>query len=1313
MPFAFSPHLRWSYDAYGRMTGYIDPSGLRVDFSHDSQDRLTEEVFHLEGGRTARRSYRHSVSGDVKTIIDELGNKTIEEYDMSGRLLIRSHYSSEGRTLFRESFSYDALGNRISVTDAAGSSTLTEYSERSRPVKVTGPEAEYFDGNQSCRTAARTRNEYSPAGHLIAEHSSSRRGGDTISMETDALGRVITETVHVRGEEGLTRKYTAKHFYDENGSRVRTVDPLGGETRTEYTPRGQKKSITDPDGHKTGFTYDALDRQTSVTGPRGSSGRYGENYTADLYYDDLDRLTRAVLPAIEPGGERGEVLFSYDARGNLLSRIEPDGSRTEYTYTARHWKSSETQIGRTLDGAVRSYTVRYTYNDIGQMTVRQEPGGERTRFEYDALGRKLKEILPDQSKRQYYWDMRGLLEAQVDGIGAVTRHSYDELGREVSMTDPEGHTSGYRYDQRGNIAQITDPSGESFTAWFDERGLVTRERDSRGREKRFGYDEAGRPVFLEDPRGTEITYTHTPAGLVESISYQNGGETHIQSFRYDEAGALMEANDNGVLTRYNEKDGEYVPNPYDLQTSVSETLGGKTLTSRYTYDIMKRRTSTGYSSGGKTEYLYNTLGRLERIPGIIDESINFDADGLAAGYELANGVRAEFEYDSRRRAVSVIHRDSSGSTGQSYRLTCDMEDNIIQRNGDHFSYDRSSQMTSTVLSGDASIEEYPLEDREFALGSIRSDVRADRPAEIPGGELTLDWGAGSLVIDLGYAYKTKTVIVRPRSINSRLRKPQLSLSTALYNMEGQYTEQPFGMETDEQTGEITFTLEYGVFTRFIKLHSHINALDAEGEPLMDPGSFDLDPESVRVYALSGGVNKFYSYKPDGGRAVHSALTDTMRSDRYSYYPDSDLVQIAGDYACRYDENGNMTEKGDRYTESGGEITIHKEGRYALYKYDLLNRLVSVSRLNGEGEVEVAASYRYSHRNLRIERTDKAGTVRYVFDLDGNIIEEHRGDELIRYVFRRGKHLAKITPDGTYYYGTDRLGSTTVMFDGEGSVVWRGDVSPFGELVSSEGSIEERVKFTGKDYDEAAGLYYFNARWYDAELGRFTTEDPARDGLNWYVYVRNNPLRFVDPTGLDAVADPEYLKNLEAQEYYANLEQNYLPTDADGNDITDISPYIQRDEEGKPYTDDKGAALFNEDGQKILGDEGWNVDAKDVFHEDLGGDPVVKLTNESGAEQIYNMNTGKLVTDPQNRGTWNKGAGPYGLKTSGGTGLGAGLKHLGDISKWKEFGIGPDDHSTPYGRAIRSVYGTMNPSGSSYRNLKNPEVSKPFVRGKDR
>jgi RHS repeat-associated protein len=76
-------------------------------------------------------------------------------------------------------------------------------------------------------------------------------------------------------------------------------------------------------------------------------------------------------------------------------------------------------------------------------------------------------------------------------------------------------------------------------------------------------------------------------------------------------------------------------------------------------------------------------------------------------------------------------------------------------------------------------------------------------------------------------------------------------------------------------------------------------------------------------------------------------------------------------------------------------------------------------------------------------------------------------------------------------------------------------------VSGEGTgsgESERLKYTGKDFDEDAGLYYFNARWYDPGTGRFITEDPARDGISWYAYVANNPLRYVDPSGLRRVED---------------------------------------------------------------------------------------------------------------------------------------------------------------------------------------------------
>jgi RHS repeat-associated protein len=63
--------------------------------------------------------------------------------------------------------------------------------------------------------------------------------------------------------------------------------------------------------------------------------------------------------------------------------------------------------------------------------------------------------------------------------------------------------------------------------------------------------------------------------------------------------------------------------------------------------------------------------------------------------------------------------------------------------------------------------------------------------------------------------------------------------------------------------------------------------------------------------------------------------------------------------------------------------------------------------------------------------------------------------------------------------------------------------------------EDDLGFTGKGYDSDVGLYYFNARWYDADTGRFISEDPVGDpsNPNLYTYGRNNPLSFNDPTGL--------------------------------------------------------------------------------------------------------------------------------------------------------------------------------------------------------
>jgi RHS repeat-associated protein len=105
--------------------------------------------------------------------------------------------------------------------------------------------------------------------------------------------------------------------------------------------------------------------------------------------------------------------------------------------------------------------------------------------------------------------------------------------------------------------------------------------------------------------------------------------------------------------------------------------------------------------------------------------------------------------------------------------------------------------------------------------------------------------------------------------------------------------------------------------------------------------------------------------------------------------------------------------------------------------------------------------------------------------------------------------------GTAYLGKDVMGSVAGVTDGYGVTGERYEYDVFGEPYAGDLGGGMNLGYTGKPYDVATGLYDYGYRDYMPAAARFTTEDPVRDGANWFAYVNNDPVNWIDPWGLSA------------------------------------------------------------------------------------------------------------------------------------------------------------------------------------------------------
>jgi RHS repeat-associated protein len=272
-------------------------------------------------------------------------------------------------------------------------------------------------------------------------------------------------------------------------------------------------------------------------------------------------------------------------------------------------------------------------------------------------------------------------------------------------------------------------------------------------------------------------------------------------------------------------------------------------------------------------------------------------------------------------------------------------------------------------------------------------------------------------------------------------------------------------------------------------------------------SYLYDDYNRLTNATSSAYTRFYSHDAWGNITDFSGVTHNYATNGSGAPATNRIISDGWGNNYSYDAAGNMTQAGS-----------------ASYSYDGAGRLKEV----GSGGQNV---YGYDGDGMRVKKVENGGEpMFYVWSsVLGQVAMEVKSSQTVHraYVYHNGRMTAFWHNNGSFYWShTDHLGNMKKLTDSSGTMIYRGEYDPFGQLLldwyaSGSSGVNNR-KFTGYERD-VTGLDNARARMFTSSRGRFTQPDAkglksARlnmpQTLNRYAYANNDPVNNIDTTGED-------------------------------------------------------------------------------------------------------------------------------------------------------------------------------------------------------
>jgi len=1121
-----NPETRMAYDAMGNILCTRDANGNTTTLTYDSMNTFAKTTVNPLGHVVTTQYYGvdgvatdKGLFGQVKSVTDPNNQTTTSEYDAFGR---KSKTTTPDGLITTATYNYGigfTIGTQHVLTSTSGAGLATALTSatyfdglgRSLKKESTGPDAKIIvtEVQYDSRGAVRKKS-------LAYFKTLESVTGRWATTSYDALGRVVrmdspdstrglacfADWVTVTIDAADHRKRETKDAYgrtvrvDEYQSTTSTCDTAVGTpyatTTYQYDVQGNLLSVTDAKGNVSTMTYDTLGRKTAMHDP-----------------------------------DMGNWSYLYDAAGNLTKQTDAKGQVLWFQYDALNRR---VQKDFTTQKAVGSGDVRYTYdgstnNRKGRLQQVVDASGTVV-FQYDGLGRITQS------------------DKTLDGTTYTTQSTYDGLGRLLTVTYPSAPAKTISYAYNGPVLDKVFEGTTTYIQYinynaFGQAGTTTY---GNGVSTTMTYANASNTVCSQQNFRLCTLKTNGPGSggggggggsntTYSAVADFSGTQGFHGWYYLSSTGAQLTWNGNfwsgtdGYIGLWN--DGGHPGNSTDaVRRWVAPSAGSIQITGT-TFD---GDTSCGIDGVQVT---------IKKNGAVLWQQTIAAGDTTGYSFNLSNTVAMgdQLDFVTNKLTTSacdntvfrptIVLTTSGGGGGSSTTYSAVADFSGVQgQQGWYYLSSTGAQLTWNGNFWSGTDGYIGLWDDGSHPGNSTDAVRrwvAPSAGSVQITGTTFDGDTSCGIDGVQVTIKKNGAVLWQQTIAA-----------------GDTTGYSFNLSNTVATGDqldfVTNKLTTSACDNTVFMPTIVLTTGSGGG-----GSSGTAYQDLRyVYTPDGNVSDIYDNLVAGGGGDQHLSYDSL----------SRLTLANGPYGTSgtntsltytYDELGNLT-----FNTQVGTYTYPPSGSSSVRPHAVATAGSNTYSYDANGNLTSGAgrTLTYNLENKPVTVTTAGQTTTFVYDGDGERVKKNAGSTTTRYIsklyecdntscsrmiFAGGQRIATIGSGGaTYYYHADHLGSSSVITDSTGLKVQSIAYYPYGAPRMNQSLITPVIdvpyKYTGKELDSTTNLYYYEARYYDATIGRFMSADTIVQNpkdpqtLNRYTYVRNNPYRYTDPTGQRFLGD---------------------------------------------------------------------------------------------------------------------------------------------------------------------------------------------------